>query len=529
MRILKTISILSFSFLFVTVFSQTIYPDYEDGCIYFKLKDQVTLQRQPVQEVMDMNEMPFLNAIRSQFKIKKLYAPFYRTSSTILCKTFKICFPDPQYVDEIIKALYQTGFIEYAEKVPLLKPAYDTNDPSFSKQWSLQKVNANKAWNYSRGSKKVVVAVVDNAVDINHPDLKTNVWVNPNEIPGNGKDDDKDGYIDDINGWDVADNDNDPTPPQSSVAHGTHTGGIIAAVSDNNLGISSLSFGISLMAVKANKNSGAGSSSDIFKGFTYAADAGADVISLSWSGTGSSQTDQNVINYAYSKGVVLVAAAGNNNSEAKTYPASYPNVISVASSDESDKRSVFSTYGTWVDITAPGSNIYSTVPGTGYQNMSGTSMACPLVASLCGLMLSLNPALTQAQVENCLKSTSVSIDAINPAYAGKLGAGRINAEAAMKCVAAITGFAEETSSTDTWTIYPNPANENFVVELNNQQDGTIQMELLNCTGQKIMVIPVESRNGYCRKEVNISFLPEGIYFLHLEYNHQTRVKKIVKI
>lgn len=526
---IKTISIGILSLLFTTARSQTIYPDYEDGSIYFKLKDQTDLRFNPSQEMVSPNDLPFLDEIRKHYGIQEVRALFYRTNSDVLKKTIKITFPDYKAIDELINVLYQTGFIAYAEKVPLLSPAYDTNDPSFSKQWSLTKINANNAWNYSRGNKKTVVAVVDNAVDIRHPDLKANIWVNPNEIPGNGKDDDKDGYIDDINGWDAADNDNDPTPPQSSISHGTHTAGIIAAVSDNNIGISSLSFGISLMAVKTNKDSGGGSSSDIFKGITYAADAGADVISLSWSGTGSSQTDQNVMNYVYSKGAVMVAAAGNNNSETKTYPASYPNVISVASSDESDKRSVFSTYGTWVDITAPGSNIYSTVPGTGYQSMSGTSMACPLVASLCGLMLSLNPNLTQAQVENCLKSTCTFIDGINPGYAGKLGAGRINAEAAMKCVALLTGTGDEPTGENELTLYPNPAKGTFFIELNTGQNETIQVELLNGMGQKVLSFPIEITSGNYHKEMDISLFPQGIYFLHVRQNERYQVKRIVKL
>jgi serine protease len=525
---LKLIYIFLLSFLFTDAFSQTIHPGYEDGSIYFKIKDAINLKYLPVQDAVNLDDMPFLENIRKQFKINELHTPFYIAGSTTLKKTFKILFSDPLDVDKIINALYQTGFIEYAEKVPLLLPTYTTNDPSYSKQWSLTKINATKAWDYSKGNKKIVVAVVDNAVDINHPDLKANIWINPKEIAGNGKDDDNNGYVDDVNGWDAADNDNDPTPAENSVAHGTHCAGIVGAVADNNTGISSLSFGIRIMAVKANKSVGANSSSDIFKGITYAADAGAKVISLSWSSSGSSQTDQNIINYAYGKGAIIVVAAGNNNSETKTYPAAYPNVISVASSDESDKKSSFSSYGTWVDITAPGNNIYSTVPGNGYQSMSGTSMACPLVASLCGLMLSLNPSLTQTQLENCLKSSSTPIDAANPGYAGKLGAGRINAEAAMKCVASTTNSMEGTTYENSVIVYPNPANRKLFIELSDKQAATLQMELVDLTGQKIMSIPPETIAGYSPKEVDISWFPPGIYFLYLKLNEQLFIKKIVK-
>jgi serine protease len=526
---IKTISTILLSVLFMNVFSQNVYPGYEDGSIYFKLKDAINLKYNAVQDRVDLDDIPFLNNVRKHFMISELHIPFYLTNSTLLKKTFKICFSHAQDVDKIINALYQTGFVEYAEKVPLLLPVYTTNDPSFSKQWALSKIKATKAWDYSKGNKKIIVAVVDNAVDITHPDLKANIWINPKEIPGNGKDDDKNGYIDDVNGWDAADNDNDPTPPQNSVAHGTHCAGIVGAVADNNTGISSLSFGISLMAVKANKSSGTSTSSDIYKGITYAADAGADVISLSWSSSGSSQTDQNIINYAYAKGAVIVVAAGNNDSETKTYPASYSNVISVASSDESDKKSSFSSYGTWVDVTAPGNDIYSTVPGNGYQNMSGTSMACPLVASLCGLMLSLNPSLTQIQLENCLKSSCISIDAVNPGYAGKLGAGRIDAEAAMKCIASITSSGKETDDENALMIYPNPVKDKFSIGLNSNQTATLRVELFNVTGQKIMSLPAENVTRYYHQEVDISGFSPGIYYLYLKLNDQSLVKKIVKI
>lgn len=526
---IKTTYILIFFSLFcVNIFSQNIYPDYEDGSIYFKLRDTITPEFQSVQEEVNLEDMPFLNDIRKKFKIKALFNPFYLTSSPALKKTFKVCFSDSQNVDKIIDALYQTGFVEYAEKIPLLQPVYNPNDPSYSQQWALSKINAPKAWDYSRGSKKIVVAVVDNAVEITHPDLKSNIWINPGEISGNGKDDDNNGYIDDINGWDVADNDNNPNPPQNSVSHGTHCAGIVGAVSDNNIGISSIGFGISLMAIKANKNSGVNSSSDIYKGLTYAADAGADVISLSWSGSGSSQTDQNTIKYVYAKGVVIVVAAGNNNSEIKTYPAAYPNVISVASCDASDKKSSFSSYGIWVDITSPGNNIYSTVPGGGYQNMSGTSMACPLVAGLCGLMLSLNPALTQVQLENCLKSSAVIIDAVNPGYAGKLGAGRIDAEAAIKCVAATITSAEEGAFENELTVYPNPVKGSFFIGWHFQQTSSLKVELCNFTGQKLLSKTFENATGYSHKEIDIAGFPQGIYYLHLRFNDRSLIKKIIK-
>ncbi|MGZ4116685.1 MAG: S8 family serine peptidase, partial [Bacteroidia bacterium] len=168
----------------------------------------------------------------------------------------------------------------------------------------------------------------------------------------------------------------------------------------------------------------------------YAAVNHARVINMSWGGTGSSTTAQNIIDYAYSQGCILVAAAGNNNVSTMFYPAAYNNVISVAATQSGDSKASFSNFGSWIDVSAPGNNIYSTFVAGAYGNKSGTSMASPMVAGLCGLMLSLNPTLTQADVTNCLLSTADNIDAANPSYIGQLGSGRINANAAMACVSA---------------------------------------------------------------------------------------------
>ena len=437
---------LALIFIFNISFSQTIHKDYLDGHIWIKLKNNVPLiasmditsGAQKNNFDLDINDFPFLNSALKNINVSKFSRPYFMVSDEQIKNVYRIEFTDHYKVDDIIKNLSQLDCIEYAEKIPFLKKTLTPNDPSFnsSNAWGLYQIQADAAWNVSTGNANVVVAIVDDAVEITHSDLSASIWNNPGEIPNNGIDDDNNGYIDDVNGFDVADSDNDPNPdnPVSSYDHGTHVAGIAGATTDNNTGIASIGFGISLLPVKAT-NSATGVTHG-YDGIVYAVNAGADVINMSWGGSGSSTTGQNIINWANNQNIVLVAAAGNDDVSTIFYPAGYTNVIAVASTTVGDAKSGFSNYGTWIDISAPGSAILSTIPGNGYAVKQGTSMASPMVAGLCGLMLSLNPTLPPSNIKSCLLSSADNIDAANSSYVGELGAGRINALAAMNCISA---------------------------------------------------------------------------------------------
>jgi hypothetical protein len=290
----------------------------------------------------------------------------------------------------------------------------------------------------------VKVAVVDNAVKISHPDLAPSIYNNPGEIPSNGLDDDNNGYVDDVNGWDAADNDNDPEPPANSLAtqyglfdHGSHCSGIVSAATNNSTGIAAIGNGVKIIPVKATSdnniipiglNNGAG-------GIDYAISAGADVISLSWGGTAQDQTVTNFVNVALGQGIIVVAAAGNSGNQQTNYPAANAGVISVGAITYNDEMAGFSNHGTWVDVIAPGDSIWSCVATSslyGYQ--SGTSMACPMVAGLCALMLSYDSTYNAGQIENCLKAGCENIDMENPSFVGLMGSGRINALRSLTCM-----------------------------------------------------------------------------------------------
>lgn len=435
----KIYSLLLSGFLVCQSFTkaQTIYPDYTDGEIYVKFKTgalKVLKGQDP--NALNLSALNEIQSICSNYGVTKVIKPFYQADDDVtLQHILKFYFSNPSQVNAFINSLRKSSSIEYAEKVPLMKTCLTPNDPQFGSQWHLTQINATTAWNVFSGNSNITVAVVDNAVNITHQDLSPVLWVNTGEIAGNGIDDDNNGYIDDVNGWDAADNDNNPNPPTNAMDHGTHCAGIAAAATNNNTGIASIGFGVRLIGVKCQLNTGSNTGiANGYGGIIYAAKVRARVISCSWGGAGSAAAEQAVINYAWNRGCIVIAAAGNNNVSTMFYPAAYNNVYSVASTTTGDVKSSFSNYGAWVDISAPGSNILSTLPGNNYGNNSGTSMACPLVAGLAGLMLGHNALMTQTAVLNCISSTAVNIAAANSAtLAGLLGAGRINALAAMNC------------------------------------------------------------------------------------------------
>lgn len=422
---------------FFSVSAQKFHPHYQDGKIWFKIKNDYRVTSTVNENPHDIpfNHLPLLNEITKQFNITRLSRPFFAAKGDVnLERTYLLEFTDYMQVETIIKKLQAHAGVEYAEKVPLDKHCLTPNDPSFSSQWGLNIIGAQTAWNYFSTGSNIVIAIVDDAVERTHSDLSPNLWVNPGEIPNNGIDDDNNGYVDDINGYDVGSNDNNPNPPTTQYDHGTHVAGIASARSNNGIGVASIGFSCKLMCVKA--TSSPTSVTNGYDGIVYAANSGAKIINCSWGGPGYSTTGQNVINFAWNKGCIIIAAAGNDNVSSQFYPAAFNNVISVAATSSNDGKASFSNYGNWIDISAPGNNIYSTIVGNSYGNKSGTSMASPMVAGLAGLMWSLNPSMPRADLINCLLTTANNIDAQNPSYIGQLGAGRINAAQAMQCVSA---------------------------------------------------------------------------------------------
>jgi hypothetical protein len=286
-----------------------------------------------------------------------------------------------------------------------------SNDPQLGNLWGMTKIHAQDAWNTSTGSRSVVVAVIDTGIDYTHADLAANIWTNPRETAGNGRDDDGDGFVDDVHGYNFVANTGDP---RDDNGHGTHVSGTIAAVGNNGLGVAGVNWSTSLMALKFLNNQGQGYLSDAVRAINYTTmertryGVNVRVINASWGGGSFSSAMQNAIQAASDAGILFVTAAGNsatNNDASPQYPANYapPNVISVAASDQNDKLASFSCYGaTTVDIAAPGVSIYSTLPGNRYGAYSGTSMATPQVAGVAALAWSVAPNASMADVRNAI-------------------------------------------------------------------------------------------------------------------------------
>jgi thermitase len=270
--------------------------------------------------------------------------------------------------------------VEFAEPNYIGRIAFTPNDPSFGSQYGPQKINCPTAWDLTQGNAGVVIAIIDTGIDAGHPDLAGKL------VPG----------------YDFANNDSNPFDDNG---HGTHCAGIAAVSTNNGIGIAGVGFNCSLMGVKVLNASGSGSFSAIANGITWATDNGADVINLSLGGSSGSSTLESAVNYANSRNVVVIAAAGNSNTSSVFYPAGYPVCIAVGSTDQNDNKSSFSNFGSWVDVAAPGSSILSTYPGNRYATLSGTSMAAPHVAGQAGLLfaylgLSTPNSTIRARIEN---------------------------------------------------------------------------------------------------------------------------------
>ncbi|MBI4649966.1 S8 family serine peptidase, partial [Candidatus Desantisbacteria bacterium] len=313
--------------------------------------------------------------------------------------------------------------IEYAEPNYIYYAEYIPNDPSYASQWAHPKIKSESGWDITLGDQSVIIAMVDTGADYNHQDLSGNIWMNFDEISGNSTDDDGNGYIDDIRGWDFYNNDNSPLDDNG---HGTHTSGIAAAIGNNSVGVTGIAPGCKIMILKAGSSSGSFSIINCVKAIEYAANNGADIISNSWGGSSFSYSVNSAFEYANSLGAISIASAGNENSDGPHYPSGYDKVLCVAATSSNDSRASFSNYGADVDVSAPGVNILSTLTSNRYGNMSGTSMSTPFVSGLAGLILSKYPTLTNENIKFIIKNKVDEFGVDLPVPDKFIGKGRIN-------------------------------------------------------------------------------------------------------
>lgn len=425
---------------------------YEPGVVVVKLKG-MSSAAQPINRTAVFSMLQSKYGMTTPQKVFSTSPRSLKKGVEELEKIYTLRVSAPTDIEALAQKLEQEHEVEFAEPNYYFPLTVVPNDPLYSQIYPLSIVKADSAWNVQKGDSTVIIAIIDSGVDWDHPDLASVIWTNSNEIPNNGVDDDSNGYIDDIRGWDFVANVSDAftgedgttedNNPMDFDGHGTHVAGIAAGATNNGIGIASLSWGCKIMPLRCGWHSsdGNGYVSSLYaaKAYKYAADNGASVVNQS---SGTSEVVIEGAKYAYKNGVVITNSAGNSNSEDVGLLGAEPWALSVAATNSNDNKASYSSYGPQVDISAPGGDFssgnragfLSTVvhPSTFYGNQQyaafqGTSMSSPFVAALAALIKSKNKSWTPAQVMFQITGTADKIDAKNPLFVGKLGYGRINA------------------------------------------------------------------------------------------------------
>lgn len=407
-------------------------------------------------------------------------------------------------INKLVAELNSDPSIEYAEPVYLSQTTATPNDPLYSSQQHLPQVFAPEAWDDQFGSSSVVIGIIDTGVDWDHEDLADVIWSNTNEVL-DGTDTDGNGYIDDIRGWDFVDGvsgsgetnaspgedgENPDNNPMDYDGHGTHVSGIAAASTDNLVGIASVASGALIMPLRCgwHANDGRGYVSSLFasQAYHYAADNGAHITNQSSGSSGQLIVDGAF--YAFLNGVLIIESAGNENMPTPSALGAQPWVITVASVDQNDRKSSFSSYGDYVTISAPGSNILSTIVepstfygGNKYVRFSGTSMAAPLVASVAGLVKAKFPEMSVIELFDQVVKTADNIDGLNPNHVGLLGSGRVNAARAMS--ESVT--AKPRLQINKFTINETSGNSNGVLEPGETANLIVEVKNMWASGSNI--------------------------------------------
>lgn len=372
--------------------------------------------------------------------------------------------------DTVLEALSRNPNIEFAEPDFTASLLLAPNDPRYAEQWHLPRIQSPQAWDLTTGRADQIIAIIDTGVNNNHPDLKAKMLPGYNFIANNTNSSDDHG-------------------------HGTLVAGAAAAIGNNAEGVAGVAFANWVLPVKSLDSAGSGSHSSIANGITWAADNGARIINLSLGSPSSSRTLQNAVNYAWNKNVVLIAAAGNSGVNETIYPAAYTNVIGVSALDSNDRLPSWATYGDHVALSAPGVSILSTTRGGGYGASSGSSFSSPLVAGSAGLILAVNPALSNAEVNDILQSTADDLGA--QGYDIYYGHGRVNPAAAAESAGGAS--SEDTTAPSVTIVSPASGAEvsgTVDVDVDSYDDFGVEkvelyanQELVGASNQQVVTLP----------------------------------------
>ncbi|HRP02270.1 MAG TPA: S8 family serine peptidase [Candidatus Kapabacteria bacterium] len=439
------IYLVAFALTATTLYAQ----NYINNRVIIKLKDSKQMadfQGELKSFISNYNIRTFLssnsiNALHKKLKLKETLLSNNYLKNYHLEKIYIIEYKDKIDPTLLSTKLSSNKYLSYAEP-QYLRQLFSNlpNDSLLASQYALFNCEVLAALDLLKDVQdSVTIGVVDTGLDYKHEDLQNIMWINSgedgqdengNDKRTNGIDDDANGYIDDWHGWDFGSSDStgQDNDPYLGGSHGTHVAGIIAANTNNKIGVAGINPFAKILAVKIGfDNPWVRSLVNSYEGLLYAAMMGADIINCSWGGGGYSQAEDEIVQQAVAFGTLIVAAAGNNNENTTFYPSSYKNVISVASTDENDIRSSFSNYHYSVDVAAPGTAVMSTIPDNAYQTMSGTSMASPVAAAIAGLIKIKYPHFSNLMIGEHLKASANNIDTLNTDYIGLIGRGRVNA------------------------------------------------------------------------------------------------------
>lgn len=417
---------------------------YTDKTLAYVAGDQVAL---PVTGTELIGQIRSTNPLQDLSNIVQ----YFGISSAVNLASSSVLFPlgntslvsirltSSQSATTVTQLFQSTGLFEWiSPNYIYLQPSsgsgelreFAPNDPLFPQQYHHPIIQTPQAWNTTQGNPSVIVAVLDDGIDINHPDLKDSIWSNPLEIAGNSLDDDGNGFVDDVYGWDFVNNRPVVTPDRATDRHGTQVAGLIAGAIDNATGIAGVAGQASVMSLKVIGN-GPTTSLTLARAVGYAVQNGAKIInnSLNIDPFVNDPVFRAGVAFAESRGLLWVNSAGNLNI-ANPARQTFDQMLIVAATDRNDAKTVYSNYGTGIDLTAPGGltndGLITTFPGSGYGPAFGTSMAAALVSGAAALIWSANPGLTRDQVSAIILGNADAIEANNPAYLDLLGAGRLN-------------------------------------------------------------------------------------------------------
>lgn len=423
--------------------------------------------------------------------------------------------------------------------------ATEVNDPGMSLQWYLHNrgtrngakagadIRMKDAWDFAKGSEDIIVGFVDSGVKTDHADLEGRIWVNTEEVPNDGRDNDNNGFIDDEFGWNTYSNDADV---EDRIAHGTQINGIVGAVPNNILGFAGMDWNCKLMNVRGVDNTGRGLLAWWSQGIYYLVDNGADVINMSLQSTFGSRVLEEAVDYAQENGVLIVSATGNFNRNAISYPAKYESVLAVGATDHADQRALWSgvgsngsNFGEGIDVVAPGKAIYGLTHTNDFITTyvtAGTSQATPQVSALASLMLSMNPALSPDSITSII--THNADDMVGPELYDKagwdqyFGHGRINAYKTLKSMSMAMSTQEVASEISThFKVWPTQVESTLNVQVDVESG---QLYCFSANGRLLKRIDLEPGVH----QVSLQEFPPNVYLLHWVTNKGSFPQRVVK-